>query len=194
MEVAIIKYNAGNVLSVINAMHRIGIEPVLTDEPELLRKADKVIFPGVGEASSAMSYLKKRNLDKVIKELKQPFLGICLGLQLMCRYSEENDTGCLGIFDLVVRKFPPEGKVPHMGWNKLAVTDNPLFKEAGENIFLYFVHCYYAETGKGTIATSEYIVPFSSAIHKDNYFAVQAHPEKSGKDGERILKNFINLR
>ena len=158
MEIAIIKYNAGNVLSVINALHRLGIEPVLTDDPERLRKADKVIFPGVGEASSAMNYLKKRNLDKIIKELKQPFLGICLGLQLMCRYSEENDTECLGIFDLSVKKFPPRDKVPHIGWNKINITDNPLFKGAGENTFLYFVHSYYAETGEGTIATSEYIV------------------------------------
>ena len=193
MEIAIIKYNAGNVLSVINALHRLGIEPVLTDDPDKLRKADKVIFPGVGEASSAMNYLKKRNLDKVIKELTQPFLGICLGLQLMCRYSEENDTECLGIFDLAIKKFPPKDKVPHMGWNKLNTTDSPLFKGTRENTFLYFVHSYYAEIGSGTIATTEYIVPFSAALHSNNYFAVQAHPEKSGMDGELVLKNFISL-
>ena len=193
MEIAIIKYNAGNVLSVINALHRLGIEPVLTDDPEKLKKADKVIFPGVGEASSAMNYLKMRNLDKVIKELSQPFLGICLGLQLMCRHSEENDTECLGIFDLGVKKFPPKDKVPHIGWNRLDITESPLFRGAGTNTFLYFVHSYYAETGTGTIATTEYIVPFSAALNRGNYFAVQAHPEKSGKDGERILKNFISL-
>ena len=193
MEIAIIKYNAGNVLSVINALHRLGIEPVLTDDPEKLKKADKVIFPGVGEASSAMNYLKMRNLDKVIKELSQPFLGICLGLQLMCRHSEENDTECLGIFDLGVKKFPPKDKVPHIGWNRLDITESPLFRGAGTNTFLYFVHSYYAETGTGTIATTEYIVPFSAALNRGNYFAVQAHPEKSGKDGERILKNFVSL-
>lgn len=193
MELAIIKYNAGNVLSVINALHRLGIEPVLTDDPDRLRKADKVIFPGVGEASSAMNYLKKRNLDQVIKELTRPFLGICLGLQLMCRHSEENDTECLGIFDLEVKRFPPKDKVPHMGWNKLNISDSPLFRGARESTFLYFVHSYYAESGIGTIATAEYIVPFSAALNKNNYFAVQAHPEKSGKDGELILKNFIGL-
>ncbi len=193
MKISIIKYNAGNILSVINAMRRLGIEPVLTDDPETLNNSDKVIFPGVGEASTAMNYLRQRDLDKVITGLKQPFLGICLGLQLMCRYSDENDTNCLGIFDLKVRKFPPGDKVPHIGWNRINHAENPLFRGTGENTFLYFVHSYYAEKGEGTIATTEYIVPFSAALHKNNFYAIQAHPEKSGKDGERILKNFIEL-
>ena len=193
MKIAIIKYNAGNILSVINAMHRLGIEPEYTDDPEILKSADKIIFPGVGEASSAMNYLKKRNLDKVIVDSRQPFLGICLGLQLMCRHSEENDTPCLGIFDLNVKKFPPENKVPHIGWNKVNPNENILFGGSCENIFLYFVHSYYAETGSGTIATTDYIVKFSSALNKNNFYAVQAHPEKSGSDGARILKNFIDL-
>ncbi len=193
MKVVIIKYNAGNVLSVFNALTRLGIDPVHTDNPDLIRAADKVIFPGVGEANSAMNYLKARSLDKLIISLKQPFLGICLGLQLMCMHSEENDTGCLGIFDLAVKKFPPEDKVPHMGWNRLQYTDNPLFRGAADPFFLYFVHSYYAETGEGTAATTEYILPFSSALNKDNFYAVQAHPEKSGKDGELLLKNLIEL-
>ena len=193
MKVAIIKYNAGNVLSVTHALRRIGIDPVITDDPAILRGADKVIFPGVGEASTAMQYLVRRNLDSLILDLKQPFLGICLGLQLMCRYSEENNTTCLGIFDLDVKKFPPYGKVPHMGWNKLEISGNPIFRGAGENTFLYYVHSYYAEPGPDTIATSEYIIPFSAALNKNNYFAIQAHPEKSGKDGALILENFIKL-
>jgi glutamine amidotransferase len=193
MQVAIIKYNAGNVLSVTNALRRLGIDPLVTDEPAILQRADKIIFPGVGEASSAMDYLRRRGLDKIITVLKQPFLGICLGLQLMCRHSDENNTECLGIFDLVVRKFPPLDKVPHIGWNRLDFSDNPLFAGAGENTYLYYVHSYYAETGPGTIATSGYIVPFSAALNKSNFYAIQAHPEKSGKDGAIILQNFINL-
>lgn len=193
MKVCIIKYNAGNVLSVIHALHRLGVEPEVTDNAENLRNADKVIFPGVGEASSAMSYLKERKLDLLIRELRQPFLGICLGLQLMCNYSEENNTECLGIFDLAVKKFPPEDKVPHMGWNRIIMKDNPLFKGCKENTFLYYVHSYYAETGPGTIAVTEYILPFSAAIHKNNYYAIQAHPEKSGDDGQRILDNFLKI-
>ncbi len=193
MDVAIIKYNAGNVLSVTHALHRLGINPVVSDDPEVLKKADKVIFPGVGEAKTAMNYLRHRDLDKMIPDLKQPFLGVCLGLQLMCRHSEENDTQCLGIFDLAVKKFPPKDKVPHMGWNKIENSDNRLFTGTPQNTFLYYVHSYYAEKGKETIATTEYIVPFSAALQKENFYAIQAHPEKSGKDGQMILKNFLNL-
>lgn len=193
MKVSIIKYNAGNVQSVTHALRRLGIEPGISDDPEVLRTADKVIFPGVGEASTAMKYLRDRNLDKLIVELNQPFLGICLGLQLMCRYSEENDTPCLGIFGVDVKRFPPEDKVPHMGWNKLEMKENPLFKGARENSFLYFVHSYYAETGEETIATSNYILPFSAAMNNNNFYAIQAHPEKSGQDGQLVLQNFLNL-
>ena len=193
MKVAIVKYNAGNVLSVTHALHRLGIEPFLTDDPEKLTSADKVIFPGVGEASTAMSYLRERGLDKVLTNLKQPFLGVCLGLQLMCKHTEENNTTCLGIFELSVKKFPPQDKVPHMGWNKIVKKDESLFKDLKGDTFLYFVHSYYAEIGADTIATSDYILTFSAALRKGNYFAVQAHPEKSGEDGQQILKNFLEL-
>jgi glutamine amidotransferase len=193
MKIAIIKYNAGNVLSVTNALNRLGIDPVVTDDPAELAGADKVIFPGVGEASTAMNYLIQRKLDKVILGLRQPFLGICLGLQVMCRHSEENDTPCLGIFDLEVKKFPPLDKVPHMGWNRIEISENPLFKGIDHDIFLYYVHSYYAESGMDTIATTDYIVLFSAALQKNNYYAVQAHPEKSGPDGALILENFLNI-
>ena len=193
MKTVIVKYNAGNVISVTNALHRLGVEPEITDDPEKLASADKVIFPGVGEASTAINYLRQRGLDKVLTDLKQPFLGVCLGLQLMCRHSEENDTECLGIFDLNVKRFPPRDKVPHMGWNKLEMKEHPLFKGAPSNTFFYYVHSYYAETGPETIATSEYILPFSAALHKDNFYAIQAHPEKSGQDGQIILQNFLDL-
>lgn len=193
MEIAILKYNAGNVLSVTHALHRLGVAPVVTDDPERLKKAEKVIFPGVGEASTAMQYLKSRKLDQLIPTLKQPFLGVCLGLQLMCRHSEENDTECLGIFDLAVRRFPPRHKVPHMGWNRIETGDNPLFAGTPENSFLYYVHSYYAEVGHETIATSDYILTFSAALQKGNFYAIQAHPEKSGEDGQIILENFLNL-
>lgn len=193
MKVAIIKYNAGNVQSVTFALNRLGIEPVLTADPEVLRSADKVIFPGVGEASTAMTSVRANALDKIIPQLSQPFLGICLGLQLMCRHSAENDTPCLGIFDLEVRKFPPLGKVPHMGWNKIHSLKGPLMKGLTDNAYLYFVHSYYAEPGHDTIAVSDYVMPFSAALQKGNFYAVQAHPEKSGADGARILQNFIEL-
>ncbi|MEQ8811722.1 MAG: imidazole glycerol phosphate synthase subunit HisH [Imperialibacter sp.] len=193
MKVAIIKYNAGNVQSVTFALNRLGIEPVLSNDPEVLKSADKVIFPGVGEASTAMASVKENGLDKIIPELKQPFLGICLGLQLMCRHSEENDTTCLGVFDLEVKKFPPNEKVPHMGWNKIHSLKGPLMKGLTDDAYLYFVHSYYAEMGSSTIAQSDYMVPFSAALQKGNFYAVQAHPEKSGVDGARILKNFIEL-
>jgi len=193
VNVALVKYNAGNVLSVTHALRRLGIEPVVTDDPRLLLEADKVILPGVGEASSAMRYLRMKGMDKVLKKLKQPFLGICLGLQLMCNHSEENDTSCLGIFDLSVRKFPPQNKVPHMGWNRLIFNEDPLFRGLDENAFIYYVHSYYAEISNDTIGTSEYILPFSAVLRKGNFYAIQGHPEKSGTDGEKILKNFIEL-
>lgn len=191
MDVAILKYNAGNVQSVIYALQRLGIEPTLTDNEELLRKADKVIFPGQGEARSAMRYLRERRLDQLLLDLKQPVLGICIGQQLMCRHSEEGDTECLGIFDLAVKKFPPEDKVPHMGWNRLENMDGPLFKGLPPDPYMYYVHSYYCEAGEATVAKSTYILPFSAALHKDNYYAIQAHPEKSGKDGAIILENFL---
>lgn len=193
MKIVIIKYNAGNVQSVVFALNRLGIEPVVSNEPEEIKSADKVIFPGVGEASTAMASVKANRLDGVIKELRQPFLGICLGLQLMCRHSEENDTACLDIFDLEVKKFPPLKKVPHMGWNTLSDLKGPLMKGLKPQPYLYFVHSYYAEAGSDTIARCTYIHPFSAALQKDNFFAVQAHPEKSGEDGAQILKNFIEL-
>lgn len=193
LQVAIIKYNAGNTQSVIYALNRLGIEPVVTDSPEEIRKADKVIFPGVGEASTAMNYLKERKLDQLIPSLTQPVLGICLGLQLMCAHSEENDTSCLGIFPMKVRKFPPSGKVPQMGWNSIGNLKGPLFKGIPEGAYVYFVHSYYAELSEFTAAKTEYILPYSSSIYKDNFYAVQFHTEKSSETGSRILKNFIDL-
>ncbi|MCB0428691.1 MAG: imidazole glycerol phosphate synthase subunit HisH [Flavobacteriales bacterium] len=193
MEVAIVKYNAGNIQSVLHALDRLGISGKLTEDTADLLMADKVIFPGVGEASSAMNYLQERGLDRVIASLKQPVLGICLGLQLLCKHSEENDTTCMGIFDLEVKKFPPEDKVPHMGWNNIFNLEGPLFSGVNENEFVYFVHSYYAEKGVDTIATCDYIVPFSAAIRKSNFFATQFHPEKSGDIGSKILQNFISL-
>jgi glutamine amidotransferase len=193
MNVVIIKYNAGNIHSVYLALKRLGIEAVVTDNAEEIKAADKVIFPGVGEASTAMTYLKEAGLDKLIPELKQPFLGICLGLQLLCNHSEENDTDCLKVFNESVKRFPPEDKVPHMGWNSIEFTDNPVFMGIEQLSYVYFVHSYYAEVGKETIAKTGYILPFSAALHKDNFYAVQFHPEKSSKVGEQILKNFIEL-
>ncbi len=193
MSIAIIKYNAGNVQSLKFALQRLGVEPVLTDEPETLQKADKVIFPGVGEASTAMNYLRAKKLDQVILDLHQPFLGVCLGLQLMCKYSEENDTSCIGVFDNIVKRFDPTKKVPHMGWNTITDLKGPLFQGVPEESYLYFVHSYYAETADDTIATCDYANTFSAGLHKDNYYAVQAHPEKSSTAGEQILKNFLSL-
>ncbi|HBH25315.1 MAG TPA: imidazole glycerol phosphate synthase subunit HisH [Cytophagales bacterium] len=193
MNLAIIKYNAGNVVSVTNALNRLGVEPFLTDDPEKLQQADKVIFPGVGEASTAMRYLKSKGLEQLIPQLKQPFLGICLGLQLMCRYSEENDSQCLDIFDLDVKKFPAKAKVPQIGWNALTDITSPLFSGLPKVPYVYFVHSYYAELGEYTIARSEYVLPFSAALHRDNFYAIQAHPEKSGATGSKILQNFLDL-
>jgi len=191
MTVAIIEYNAGNVQSVIYALNRLGVEPVVTDDAEVIRGADRVIFPGVGEASSAMRYLKARGLDVLIPTLKQPVLGICLGLQLMCSHSEENDTPCLGLFAERVRKFEPKLKVPHIGWNLLTDLRDPLFDGLPAEPYVYFVHGYYAERGPYTTAVTDYILPFSAALQKDNFHAVQFHPEKSGDVGARVLGNFI---
>jgi imidazole glycerol-phosphate synthase subunit HisH len=191
MDLVIIKYNAGNVVSVTNALHRLGVQPVLSDDPERIRRADKVIFPGVGEASTAMAYLRRHGLDRLIRELRQPFLGICLGLQLMCDYSEENDTTCLGIFSLQVKRFTGDLKVPHMGWNKIRAMKGPLFDGMDDEAFIYFVHSYYAETGSDTAAVSDYGQTFSAALQRANFYAVQGHPEKSGLAGHHILENFL---
>ena len=196
MNVAIVKYNAGNIYSVVNAMKRLGITPIVTDNPEELKKADRILFPGQGEAKSTMQYLKERNLDKLIRELKQPVLGICIGQQLMCRHSEENDVDCLGIFDVDVKRFTPQrqqDKVPHMGWNNLIDAKTGLFKGLPQDAFVYFVHSFYVPVTEQTIATTEYITPFSAALHKDNFYATQFHPEKSGQIGEIILQNFLEI-
>ena len=196
MKIAIIKYNAGNIQSVLYALERIGKSAVVTDDPNEIHAAEKVIFPGVGEASTAMSYLKERGLDRLILDLRQPVLGICLGMQLMCRYSEENDTDCLGIFEEEVRKFQPrEGgeKVPQIGWNNIYDLNSPLFAGLKENSYCYFVHGYYAAMGAHTIATTDYVQPYSSGLHRDNFYGVQFHPEKSAQVGERILNNFLSL-
>jgi glutamine amidotransferase len=191
--IAILKYNAGNIKSVQNALTRLGYENIITDDPTELLKADKVIFPGVGEASSAILYLNDKGLDKTITSLKQPVLGICLGLQLMCRYTEEGDTKCLGIFDTDVRLFPPVDKIPHMGWNNCMTLKGDLFNGITTEDDLYFVHSYYAEISPWTSATCDYIVPFSAAMQKDNFYATQFHPEKSAGVGEKILQNFLEL-
>ena len=196
MNVAVVKYNAGNIYSVLHALQRLGVEAVLTDEAEVLTKADRVIFPGQGEASHAMTYLRERGLDRIIRELRQPVLGICIGQQLMCRHSEEGDTDCLGIFDVPVLRFRPQAaqdKVPHMGWNQLERPATPLFQGFQGGEFVYFVHSYYVPVCPWTAAETHYIEPFSAALHRDNFYATQFHPEKSGSVGERILKNFLTL-
>jgi glutamine amidotransferase len=197
MNIAIVKYNAGNIGSVENAVRRMGIEPVVTDDVEKIQGADRVIFPGQGEAHSTMAYLKAHRLDEVIVGLKQPVLGICIGMQLLCRHSEEQDTDCLSVFDVDVKRFMPqrhEDKVPQMGWNTIEQTKSELFKGFEKPEFVYFIHSFYVPTCEWTIATTDYIQPYSSALHKDNFYATQFHPEKSGSVGERILTNFITMR
>ena len=193
MKLVIVKYNAGNIQSVLYALERIGMEAVVTDDHEEIKNAGKVIFPGVGEASTAMSYLKERGLDTVIKNLQQPVLGICLGMQLMCTHSEENDTDCLGIFNTKVKKFTGDLKIPQIGWNSVEEVSEPIFKGITNGAYCYFVHSYYAELCKETAAVTEYGTKFSSALQKNNFYGVQFHPEKSAAVGEEILKNFINL-
>ena len=220
MNVAIVKYNAGNVYSVVNALRRMGIEPLLTDDAEQLKKADRVLFPGQGHAGEAMEYLKARRLDEVIRDLKQPVFGICVGQQLLCKHSEEGDVDCIGIFNADVKRFQPErheDKVPCMGWNELEVRGewlevrgerlevrsgrlevrdyqvSPLLEGLGEKPYVYFVHSYYVPVCEETIATADYILPYSASMHKDNFYTCQFHPEKSGKVGEQILRNFLAI-
>jgi imidazole glycerol-phosphate synthase subunit HisH len=194
--VTIIKYNAGNIQSVLFALARIGVEATVTDDIEAIQKSEKVIFPGVGEASTAMQYLKERNLDKLIQDLKQPVLGICLGMQLLCSHSEENNTECLNIFpNINLKQFLPSStcKVPQIGWNKVSFSENKLFKNITAEQYIYNVHGYYVPINTFTIATCNYTLDYSAAIQKDNFYGVQFHPEKSSTIGETILKNFINL-
>ena len=192
--IAIIDYVAGNVKSVANAVRRLGFETNITSDFEEIRNAEKVIFPGVGEASTAMKYLKQKNLEKLIPTLKQPFLGICLGQQLLCDFSEEGATKCLGIFDLKVKEFPSTDIVPHMGWNNLQKLQGPLFEGISEADNFYFVHSYYCEVGEFTTSECDYILPFSATLQKDNFYGTQFHPEKSGDVGSKILENFLKLK
>ena len=196
MKVAVVKYNAGNNRSVDYALKRLGVEAVITADKEILQSADKVIFPGVGEAGTTMNHLKATGLDELIKNLRQPVFGICLGMQLMCRHSEEGEVDCLNIFDVDVKRFVPqkhEDKVPHMGWNTIGKTNSKLFEGFTEEEFVYFVHSFYVPVCDFTAAETDYIHPFSAALHKDNFYATQFHPEKSGKTGERVLRNFLDL-
>lgn len=196
MSIAIINYNAGNTQSVIFALERIGVQPILTEDKDIIASCDKVIFPGVGEASTTMEFLRSKQLDTFIASLKQPVLGICLGMQLLCKHSEEGDTEGIGVFDISVKKFIPDDitfKVPHMGWNTLSNLDSPIFNGITTDDYVYFVHSYYAEKSSFTIAECDYILPFSAALQKDNFYATQFHPEKSADVGSKILENFISL-
>jgi glutamine amidotransferase len=198
-QVAIIKYNAGNIRSVLFALERLGVQATVTDDHDFIRHSSHVIFPGVGAANSAMPYLQERGLDVLMRSLTQPFLGICLGMQLMCSHSEEGDTNCLGMFDIAVKKFQTVDandqrlKTPHMGWNSLFHLQSPLMKDVKEADYVYFVHSYYAELSEGTIATCNYGMPFSAALQQNNFYGVQFHTEKSAGPGEQILRNFLNL-
>lgn len=197
MKVAVIKYNAGNIRSVDYALRRLGVEPVITSDEAVIRTADKVIFPGVGEAGTTMRFLRAEGMDRLIRELRQPVLGICLGMQLMCRHSDEGDADCLGIFDVDVKRFDSqrhEDKVPHVGWNTIGQTTSGLFRGFTKEEYVYFVHSFYVPLNEWTAATTDYILPFSAALHKENFYATQFHPEKSGCVGERILQNFLALQ
>lgn len=191
--IAIIKYNGGNVNSLQNALSRLNVRSVVTDNFDLIQKADKVIFPGVGEASSTMKILKEKGLDRLIPTLKQPVLGICLGMQLMCKNNEEGNTVGMGIFDISVKKFPSENIVPHMGWNTISELQSPIFSGIEEENDVYFVHSFYCELSKNTTSVCDYILPFSASLQKDNFYAMQFHPEKSGRVGSRLLENFLKL-
>lgn len=196
MKIAIVDYNAGNVCSVLNAVRRIGVEPSLTRDAAEICSADKVIFPGQGEAAGTMRFLRDTGLDRVIAGLRQPVLGICIGMQLLCRHSDEGDTDCMGVFDADVQRFAPqrhEDKVPHMGWNSLRDMQGPLFTGLDDGAYVYFVHSYYVPLCGCTVATCDYIQPFSAALQRGNFYATQFHPEKSGSVGERILQNFLAL-
>lgn len=195
MKTVIIKYNAGNVQSVMYALDRIGVDYLYTDDEAEIRSADKVIFPGVGEASTTMTYLREKGLDKIIPSLKQPVLGTCVGMQLMCRFSEENNTTCMGIFEVDVKRFPatPGIKVPHMGWNNITNYQSKLTQDLIDNAYVYFVHSYAAPVCEYTVATCDYINPFSAMLHKDNFYAAQFHCEISGDVGQKILENFLKL-
>jgi glutamine amidotransferase len=197
MKTAIIKYNAGNIRSVQFALERLGVNGIVTDDPEEIRSADKVIFPGVGEASTAMQYLQQRGLDKLIVSLKQPVLGICLGMQLLCKHSEENDTNCLGIFDVEVKRFQSPVanllKIPQIGWNNIANLHSTIFEHVPENSYMYFVHSYYAALSPDTVAIANYVINYSAALQKGNFYAVQFHPEKSAEGGQNILDSFLKL-
>ena len=198
MKVAIVKYNAGNIYSVVNALNRLGINPIITDDATELMSADRVLFPGQGEASTIMSYLRAHKLDDIIRDLKQPVLGICVGQQLLCQHSEEGDTDCIGIFPVDVKRFRPvrhEDKVPAMGWTELTFPQSdPVFEGLPEHPYVYFVHSYYVPLCEWTIAQTDYNLPYSAAIHKDNFWAMQFHPEKSGDIGEIIIKNFFEQK
>ena len=198
MKVSIVKYNAGNIYSVVNALRRLGVEPLITDDVEILASSDRVLFPGQGEARNTMAYIREHHLDDIIRNLRQPVLGICIGQQLLCSHSEEGDTDCIGLFPMTVKRFQPsrhEEKVPAMGWNRISIVCTPdrLFAGLDNDPYVYFIHSYYVPECQWTIATADYIHPFSAALRKDNFYATQFHPEKSGKVGEKILRNFLEI-